>query len=189
MKITPIALIAGVLLLFTHFNAYSQDTAKNRSNIPRCYFVGFGFGGSSLGAFSAIANANVEIKNRWLLGLNFQGESKTALFDGHSENEVDVNTTNFLIGKIYKQPNTFVTISTGLSFAEVYTRDYNGGIFGSINNKRTRHTIGIPLVAQGYLVAFKAVGIGLSCYANLNTIQTTAGFNVNFALGRMPTKR
>jgi len=186
MKFT---LIAGILLLLTHLNAYSQDTTKNRSNIPRCYFIGFGVGGSSLGSFSAMLNANIEIKNQWLLGVNIQGESNTALFDGHKGNEADVNTASFLIGKIYKQPNRFVTLSTGLSFVEVYTRDNNGGIFGSITNKRTRHTIGIPLAVQGYLAGFKTLGIGLSGYVNLNTIKTTAGFSVNFALGHMPTQR
>jgi hypothetical protein len=189
MKITSIALIAALCLLFTVTNTFCQDTIKRTKSLPRCYFVSVGLGGSSLGAYSTMVKFNVEIKNQWLLGANFMSETNTKLFNGRSDNETDVNTTNLLAGKIFKQYGLIGSLSTGLGLVEVYTRNNNNGTLSSTGIEQTKHTVGIPIVAQGYVVLFKTVGLGLGAYANINTIKTTAGFSLNFALGYMPTHK
>jgi len=166
----------------------SRDTAGIKNNnrivsaIPRCYWGSFGFGPSSLGAFSGSFNANAELANRVLVTAGVQGETKAFL-----SNSAEVDSYNILVGKIFKKKFSLLSVSVGLSLVDVVnTTGYD--LFSSQPPVKTdQYTIGIPILIQGYLVAFQTVSLGFNGYINLNTINTTAGIMVSVAIGRMAT--
>ncbi len=193
MKIRIIIYICIPMLAFIFTTASAQVSTKDSTNkdaaqIPRCYWAGFGLGASTLGALAGNVNVNAEISNQWIITANAEIEANRFLNFSSSPN-VQVTTYNVLAGKIYKGKISFFTLSAGIGLVDVYTYN-NPGLFSDAPvHKSDQYTVGVPLLIQWYVIRFQAVGIGLSGYANLNTIQTTAGFNISVVFGRIATHK
>jgi len=181
MKVKIIAPLSMLLLAMAFNKGFSQAVPNDSTKISKSYWGSVGIGASSSG-FSASFIANAELLNRWLISANVQGEGP--LFGDGNE----VTTFNVLAGKVFKQKFCFLTLSAGLGYISV-TNVSNSFNFFSPAVTTQRSTIGLPIVVQGYLVAFQTLGIGLSGYVNLNTIQSTAGINICIALGRLSTHK
>jgi hypothetical protein len=188
MKIKIITSVCIAMLVCAFTKGLAQVSTKDTSKIPRCYWMALGLGASSLGSLSGTINANAEISNRWLLTANVGIEQNTFLNLSSSPN-VQVTTFNILAGKIYKKKISFIALSAGLALVNVYTYN-NAGLFGEAPvHKLNQYTVGVPLLIQGHVIRAQAVGIGLSGYVNLNTIQTTAGLNICLVFGRIATHK
>jgi hypothetical protein len=168
--------------------AFGQVKSADSTQVPKSYFAAGGIGLSSLGSFSAMLVANAEIKNRILLSANWIGETNVRILDSRAGHDVDVNSFNLLAGKIYKQRHSLISFSTGLGLVKVDERDVGGGVFGKVNPVGRETTVGIPVLVQAYAIGFQAIGVGLNLYGNLNTKQSTAGFQLSVALGRISTR-
>jgi len=177
-----ISTILIVLVLTVAFNkCFSQAGVNDTTKIRKCYWGSVGIGGSTSG-FSASINANAELSNRWIIAANVQGEGP--LFGNGNQ----VAEVNVFAGKILKQKFSFFTLSAGLGYVSIanVTNSFN---FNSPSVTTYRSTMGVAVSIQGFLVGFQTLGIGLSGYVNLNTIQSTAGINICVALGRLSTHK
>ncbi|MDB5123392.1 MAG: hypothetical protein JWP94_1521 [Mucilaginibacter sp.] len=186
MKITLITFTALVLSSFAA--AFGQAGHRDSTDIRRSLWGASGLGGSSLGALSFMANGNAEIQHHWLLSVSAQAESST-FFNLTAKPTTGVNTYGVLAGKIIKPRFAFFTISAGAALVNVYTHT-NPGLFGTGPQTRTsRYTIGFPILLQGYGVLFRALGVGLSGYVNINSVKTTSGIHMSMAVGRLTTRK
>jgi hypothetical protein len=178
-----------VLLVATVTTVNAQtDTTK----IPHAWWVNMGFGKGTLGSLSANVALQAEVPKHWLISASFQAEPNHVGTKnlGGAAHDVDINSGNLLFGKIYKQTYSFWSVSAGLSFVNMDINDSYGIFPGApASTQNNRYTVGIPIVVQGYIVGLQCAGIGLNAYVNLNTLQTTAGFQVQVALGRMQTHK
>ena len=146
-------------------------------------------GQSSVGGLSGTLNINAQIPNNWLLtlGLDVGGDRFGTQYSDNNISKT-VGSYNVLIGKIARQKYSIVSVSAGLGLVEIETGA--GSYYTQTPFTNTRqYTVGIPIVFQTYLVGLQAVGLGISGNINLNTVKTTAGINLCFALGRMQTHK
>ena len=181
-KIRLLFIIAFSLL---GYQGISQNLTNDNSDYVKCYWGDVGLGGSSLGSISAALGFHFEINRHVLITANIMGEANSFI-DFSSKPKIDVNTFNLLVGKISKQKSSIITYSAGLGLINYYKKTYPGGFLSPLPAVTTKkYSIGIPLLISGYLIGFRTVGFGLSVYANLNTINTTAGLTLNFGIGRM----
>jgi hypothetical protein len=179
-----IVLLAATL---TTVNAQT-DTSK----IPHAWWLNMGFGIGTLRSLSANIGVQAEIPKQWLISASFQTEpnhfGEKSL--GGAVHDVEINSGDLLLGKIYKQTYSFWSVSAGLSLVNMDIHDSYGVFPGApASTQNNRYTIGIPIVVQGYVVGLQCAGIGLNGYVNLNTLQTTAGFQFQVALGRIQTHK
>lgn len=173
-----------IILLLTCLNSICKaQSLKDESLTPRSFWGSIGLGRSSLGSIAVSIDGNVELKKSILFTAIAQGESNSFL-DFSTRESKDVSTFDLLLGKIYKQKSTLITMSSGLGLIMVNTRTSSGGILYPSTNKK-QSTIGIPLLFRAYGVAFRTVGIGIGFYSILNTIKTTAGVTFNVSIGRI----
>lgn len=172
---------------FTTVNAQT-DTTK----IPHAWWLNAGFGLGTLRSLSANIGVQAELPKHWLISATFQTEFNHfgEKILGGAVHDVTINTSNVLIGRIHKQTYSLWSVSTGLSLVNMDIHDSYGVFPGApASTQNNRYTIGIPIVVQGYVVGGQFAGIGLSGYVSLNTLQTTAGVQLQVALGRMQTHK
>jgi hypothetical protein len=190
ITITNITTRLACLLLFAcaHITAYSQKS--DSTTLRRSFWLGFGYGAStnrqSISGLINNVNLNYQLRGNRLITFNAQGDLGEQVFytPGHITN---ISAFDILGGKIYTGNSSLFIIQAGLGLVHAHSYDRTNIPTNIIYNETNRYTLGIPLSVHTYLVGFKAMGIGIGAWANLNLIQPVAGINLNYAFGRIIT--
>jgi hypothetical protein len=186
---TKIIIICSFLIVGAA-TCYAQDTTKTTYHVPKAYWGNLGFGASSLGAFSGALYLNAQITNKLLITAGGQAETNDSNFiDFGPARQTNLGTANILIGSITKGQYALFTFSAGVSYVDLNTKNLTGFFSSTPSSSTDQYSVGVPLLVQGYWVIGQCLGFGGSLYANINTLQSTVGFTVNLAFGRMQTHK
>jgi len=151
------------------------------SQTRRSFWLGFGYGAStnkqSISGMINNINLNYELRGHHLITLNAQGDLGEQVFYT-PEHITNISSFDILGGKIYAGNSSLFTLQAGLGMVHLHSYNRTNIPTPSIYNESNRFSIGIPLSAQAYLVGFKAAGIGVGAWANLNLLQPVAGLNL-----------
>ncbi|MBW4889799.1 hypothetical protein KXQ82_08730 [Mucilaginibacter sp. HMF5004] len=185
IKIT-VSLCCLVVFSCVSLPAHSQTI----DSVKRSYWLGFGYGGAtnkqSISGFINNINLNYQLRGNHLITLNAQGDLGEQAFYT-PKHVTNISTFDILGGKIYSHNSSMFTLQAGLGLVHLHAYDRTNIPSDIIYNESNRFSVGIPVSAQAYLVGFKAIGIGVGAWANLNLLQPVAGVNFNYAFGRIIT--
>ncbi|MBW4889797.1 hypothetical protein KXQ82_08720 [Mucilaginibacter sp. HMF5004] len=174
------ALLLTCICVKTRAQAQSDDTTQ------RSYWASVGYGAGTFAENQTEFTVATELKNNWVLAGNVQAEldARKSYVQMHV---AEVSTYNLLAGKLHHLKTSFFTTSVGLGVVHRNSFDTNG-TQGVQLNETDENTIGVPITVQGFILPLKWLGLGLSAYVNLNTVQTIAGINFSIAIGKMGTR-
>ncbi len=178
-KIIIKSFIVTLTLLFG-FTALAQKPSEGK--LSRTYWLSIGLGPTTFGS-SAVANVNVEIARDWFITAEFEDDVNS--HGSYPDDDAKYFNYNIMAGKMYKKKFGLATWSAGLGFIDEATIQSEGVYPLEMLVFKDRYTLGIPFKVQGYLVEFKAIGLGLGIYGNLNLFQTKAGVDISLAIGRL----
>ena len=205
MPKTLFVCITTALFIFITSKSAAQyakkDSIKNTNlTVPKSYWATLGLGGGTVG-ITAAATANAQLGGHSMVSASAQTEQnvQSYYYGVPSGKFAEVNNYNLLLGGLFKQRVSFISVSTGLGIVHsisyidsVYVASRTTDIIYTITkygstkiNQNARYALNIPLLVQGYIVVAEPVGFGFNAYLNLNSVRTTAGLTVNIALGRM----
>ena len=185
----PKFIILCTLLLAVTAICAAQDTTKSNTKIPPAFWGEFGYGASSVGSFSGIVYGNAQITQKLIITGGLQGESNQPLsvINLSARHEVDLNSVNLFIGKIYKQEYSMFIISAGLSYVQDQQLTTYGLFSATPAINQSKYVVGVPVLIRGYWVWGQCVALGAGVYGNFNTQQSSGGATLLLAFGRIQT--
>jgi|GEM_PF-5090107 len=172
-----------ILLAFCLTSAYAQRARTDSSRAAKSYWGTFGFGGSSVGSLGMLT-ASAEIGHHYVFSA--VAETEVNHFWPAETGNLDVTRYNVMLGKIFRQQYTFLTVSAGVGTVNFTTYDRLND--NTLKNTSDRYAFEVPVMVQYYLLMTKNVSFGIQGFVDFNRIRTTEGFSLNFAFGRMRTR-
>jgi hypothetical protein len=167
-------------------DASAQITPTDSIKLRRSFWIELGIGGSSLGSGAIAGSTHVEFKNHLLMSFSAQAEVNRSLnFSSYPTKQV--STYNLLAGRIVNQHFGVLAISGGLGFVNYHTSTSNDLFSSAATIEKDNNSVNFPILVQENFELGRVIDLGISGYANLNTVQTTAGISVNLIFGRLVT--
>ena len=177
-----------LLTFFIFYSFYITSTCAQRArpdslSTAKSFWGTFGLGGSSVGLLGMLT-ANAEIGHQYVFSA--VAETEVNHFWTTETDNLDVTRHNVMLGKIFRQQYTFLTVSAGVGTVNFTTYDRLND--NSLKNTSDRYAFEVPVMVQYYLVMTKNVSFGIQGFVDFNRIRTTEGFSLDFAFGRMRTR-
>lgn len=179
MKFLLKALLALVLIFFSHLlQAQNQDSIA-QVEFKKSFWFGFGFGGGGAGSGSNRSGLGNEvdlkfnISNRLYMALSYEGIE----FESGFELE-QLKSISFRIGALYKSRAAVLYYGLGASYLSGSRFVPNKGI-----GRSEPFSVASLTPQLGFLLSPGHIGVGLSVYAQINKEHSYAGFSVKFGLG------
>ncbi|GAO42631.1 hypothetical protein [Flavihumibacter petaseus] len=210
-------LLLRAAVIFMCFLFYFQPTisAQEQDTVFRKFYGQFGLGPATPGGYNTVLGLTGVFKSNWTAGLTYQNikyEPKNLPADykpayvetmpfmtEERKLYANLNCISFTGGRIFDLGRKFwFTTEAGLSlvFGEELTftpQQVTGGLFESSSNygvlRDNKTTVGGVLKADAKWAFATFMGLGAGVFTQFNSLQTSAGFQVNLFFGKAWRKK
>lgn len=177
-----LSILALLISLTISVKAHPSPDTPNR---PRYYWFTGGLGIGTQRSIVVIGALNAEVTHNMILTAD--AGFHTNDFPFKEGTRLAIASYNLMAGRMFTTSRLLFNVSAGIGYSRGYIAYYSWSNLSAstLSSKKTKGSVNFPIAFQGYFTPLRFLGIGLGGFINLNSIKTTGGVTLSYALGRV----